>query len=289
MNIPQSAIHTTTGRDPIDFMNIAVDPTDRYHCYVTAYGTGVYEFRNNTQLNYFISGEDNNSLIVTSSNPASYTRTDCGVYDQDGRAWIAQSGDIGSLHCIDLNGEWHAIMLEDNEENAALYTPGGLIIDWRDNQYKWVASARYNTFLLLLNDKGTFDTADDRIKTRKEWTNQYGQLFQPQYIYATLQDRTGNVWICTEQGAAYIQAQTDYFQSDAIVQPDIIENGESVLNSQQITSIVQDKRGSIWLGTQNSTGSSITPPITRPCRPTVYCRWLTMCRPTVSISAPRRD
>ena len=251
MNIPQSAIHTTTGRDPIDFMNVAVDPTDRYHCYVTAYGTGVYEFRNNTQLNYFISGEDNNSLIVTSSNPASYTRTDCGVYDQDGRAWIAQSGDIGSLHCIDMNGEWHAIMLEDNEENAALYTPGGLIIDWRDNQYKWVASTRYNTFLLLLNDKGTFDTADDRIKTRKEWTNQYGQHFQPQYIYATLQDRTGNVWICTEQGAAYIQAQTDYFQSDAIVQPDIIENGESVLNSQQITSIVQDKRGSIWLGTQS--------------------------------------
>lgn len=250
MNIPQSAIHTTTGVAATDFMNIAIDPNDRYHCYVTAYGTGVYEFRNNAQLNYFIAGGGNNSLITTSTNPASYTRTDCGVYDQDGRAWIAQAGDIGSVHCIDQDGVWHAIPLEDSQENAALYTPSGLIIDWR-NQYKWVASARYNTFLLLLDDKGTYDTADDRIKTRKEWTRQDGQAFQPEYIYATLQDRKGNVWICTEQGAAYIAARTDFFQSDAIVQPDIIENGEAILSTQQITSIVQDKLGQIWLGTLN--------------------------------------
>ena len=250
MNIPQSNIHTTTGKAATDFMNIAVDPEDRYHYYVTAYGTGLYEFRNNTQLNYFIAGEDNNSMVPLYGNPASYTRLDCGVYDQDGRVWLLQANDIGLMHCIDQGGNWHAITLEDQTENAALHTPGGLIIDWRNNNHKWIACARYNTFLMLLDDKGTYDISDDRLKTRKEWTNQHGQLFKPEYIYAMLQDRKGKIWICTEQGVAYIEAQTDFFQSDAIVQPDITENGESILNEQRINAICQDQEGHIWLGSQ---------------------------------------
>ena len=251
-NIPQSNIHTTTGRAATDFMNVAVDPADRYHCYVTAYGTGLYEFRNTTLLNHYIAGQGNNTLVsVSETNPAGYTRLDCGIYDQDGRLWLVNTGNKGPLQCLDEKGKWHAIQITVGGELFNIETSGSFLIDWRDSRHKWIACARAGTCILLLDDKGTYDPSDDRVIVRKEWTNQYGQSFRPEFIYAMVQDRMGRIWVGTEQGVAYIDAQTDFFLSDAIVQPDIQENGESVLSGQQFNAICQDQDGQIWLGSQS--------------------------------------
>ncbi|MEI7502310.1 MAG: hypothetical protein WCJ61_03415, partial [Paludibacter sp.] len=43
-NIYGSTIQTQTGQSVLDFMNVAVDPLDKKHFYVTSYGTGLYEF-----------------------------------------------------------------------------------------------------------------------------------------------------------------------------------------------------------------------------------------------------
>ena len=251
-NIPQSAIPTTTGRTPIDFMNIAVDPSDRYHCYVTSYGTGLYEFRNTTLQNHYIAGQGNNTLVsVIESNPARYTRLDCGVYDQEGRLWLLDAGKRSQLQCLDVAGQWHAIQITVDNDLLEVGTPGALLIDRRDSRRKWLTCARAIAYVCLLDDKGTYDAADDRVLVRKEWTNQNGQSFQPEYIYTMIQDRSGRIWMGTERGVAYIDAQTDFFLSDAIIQPDIQENGESVLSGLQINAICQDQDGQIWLGSQS--------------------------------------
>jgi len=44
-NLDPTIIKNKTGYDALDFMNIAVDPLDDKHFFVTSYGTGLYEFK----------------------------------------------------------------------------------------------------------------------------------------------------------------------------------------------------------------------------------------------------
>ena len=62
-NIPQSAIKTAIGGNPItDFMDVAVDPNDPEHFFVTAYGGGVFEFKNDQAVKQYL---PNNSTLVS--------------------------------------------------------------------------------------------------------------------------------------------------------------------------------------------------------------------------------
>ena len=87
---------------------------------------------------------------------------------------------------------------------------------------------------------------------RSQWKNQHGFSFEPTLIYSMIQDRKGRVWIATEQGAAYIDAETDLFESDAIIQPEVMDNnGENPITSLIIQALCQSTDGQIWIGTQN--------------------------------------
>ena len=51
-NIPTDAIQSQTGQPTLDFMNTAADPQDINHYFVTSYGTGLYEFRNDSLVSH---------------------------------------------------------------------------------------------------------------------------------------------------------------------------------------------------------------------------------------------
>lgn len=252
-NIETDYIKGRTGNPALDFMNVAVDPQDNTHYFVTSYGTGLYEFKNDSLVRQYLPGEDNSLISAAASNPWQYTRLDCAIYDADHALWFCDAVNTSQLQCIDSNREWHAVNLYDNNEPFLLATPAGLIIDHRNANHKWIGTARYNTSLCILNDNGThFDESDDQWIRREQWTNQHGASFKANEIYAMLQDDLGRMWIGTDAGAAYIDANTDYFQSDAIVQPDIMDdNGENPITSLPIKAICQAANGDIWLGTDN--------------------------------------
>ena len=259
INIRRSSIETKlpAGQPALDFMNVAVDPKNKHHYYITSFGTGLYEFDHDTLVRHDIA--DTTKNLLTSSyikNPQRYTRLDFVQYDKDGNIWLMNGGGAGIRHhlvSIDTNYVWHGLSVLENDNKIPLYTPGGLIIDYIHPNYKWISAARYNTCLCLLDDNGTrFDGTDDRTIRRTQWTNQVGQTFQPNAIYAMIQDVSGRIWIGTEIGAAYIDTAGDYFTSDAIVQPAVIDgNGENPITSLAINAICQTPDGKIWLGTQN--------------------------------------
>ena len=252
-NIGTDYIKGLTDNPALDFMNVAVDPQDNTHYFVTSYGTGLYEFKNDSLVRQYLPGENNTLISAAASNPWQYTRLDCAIYDADHALWFCDAVNAAQLQCIDSNGGWHAVNLYDNNEPFLLATPAGLIIDHRNANHKWIGTARYNTSLCLLDDNGTrFDESDDQWIRREQWTNQHGASFKANEIYAMLQDDLGRMWIGTDAGAAYIDANADYFQSDAIVQPDIMDdNGENPITSLPIKAICQAANGDIWLGTDN--------------------------------------
>ena len=252
-NITAASIESQTQGFPMDFMNVAADPKDKNHYYVTSYGTGLYEFRGNDVVRHDIADGNNTLVAIAPSDPANYTRLDYATYDNRNNLWMLDACTYGQLQAIAADGTWHALTIEANNQNLELYTPGGFVIDRLRPNYKWIATARYNTLVCLMDDHDSpFDSSDDRVAVRTEWTNQHGEPFNPELIYALTQDQEGRIWIGSKQGVAYIDPSTDYFESNAVIQPDFIdENGEKILSTQTIQAISQDNKGQIWLGTMN--------------------------------------
>ncbi len=256
-NITEATIKQKTGQRVLDFVNVAVNPRNKHHCYVTSYGTGLYEFDHDTLVRREIAGGNNLLGDASADNPQRYTRVNFARYDSENNLWLLNAGEgsvIYQILSIDTLGEWHGLVLKEGSDTRPLYTPGGLIIDHTRPNYKWIAAARAETFgVYLYDDGGTrYDSIDDRIARHSQWTNQLGQQFSPSSIKTMIQDQHGRIWIGTEIGAAYIDTAGDYFASDAIVQPAVMDaNGENPITTLEINAICQTPDGKIWIGTQN--------------------------------------
>ncbi|MGM9837349.1 MAG: two-component regulator propeller domain-containing protein [Paludibacteraceae bacterium] len=252
-NITSGTIRLQTGNEAKDFMNVAVDPLDAGHLFVTAYGGGVYEFRNNQVVQQYL--PFNSTLLSrVESDPANYTRCSGGVFDSDGNFWVLNAGQP-ALHRRTQDGVWTGIdLLTENGDVLPVYTPGDLILDNHHDHYKWIPYGRVSVGLILLDDRGTIENTDDRVIHRSQWTDREGRLVQAEAIYKGAQDIEGNIWLGTSNGVIIIPYEVDYFASDLCEQIDITEeNGENPFQTQEIRAIAFDDRGQAWIGT-NSLG-----------------------------------
>lgn len=253
-NIPTDSIRPYSQKYVLDFMNAAADPRDKNHFFITSYGTGLYEFQGTRCIKHTIASDDNPITSSSKSNPSKYTRLDAAVYDSDNNLWFINGGGVAivnKLICIDTTGAMNGLAVWFNGDNLALNTASTLVLDNRNKNHKWFGTMRANTCVILLDDAGTpLDNTDDRVMRRTIWTNQKGQEFLPINIFTMQQDAQGRLWLGTEQGPAYIESGTDFFTSDAIVIPDVLdENGENPMLTQEINGICFDKDGKIWIGT----------------------------------------
>ena len=251
-NIDAASIKAKTGNPALDFMNVAVDPRDKNHYYVTSYGTGLYEFYNDSVVKQYLPGDDNTLVAVLPDKPTRYTRLSYATYDDDNNLWLLDAETSPQLHCIDSEGQWHAVNIYHDGMLLFTPTPGGLIMDSRNSNHKWIISARDKASVCLLDDNGTrFDESDDKVIYRNEWINQHGMSFKPTKIYHVLQDVNNNIWIASDAGLAYISAESDYTKSNMVIQPDVMDNnGENPLTTQETTALCEDVHGNIWVGTQ---------------------------------------
>lgn len=251
-NISQGEITEAVGTPVLDFMNVAVDPSDNEHFFVTSFGTGLYEFQENHAVNKFIAADDNALTSAVPSLPEKYTNLDFALYDSERNLWLLNALDGGTpLVCLTPDGEWHSLPILINGSSYPFYTPGGLLLDNRHSHYKWLATARYNTQLFLLDDAGTpFDASDDRAIGRNTWLTPSGHQISINEIRAMIQDLNGRIWLGTEQGIVIVDT-VDYFTSDACLRPELIDdNGENPLESLRVTALCLDTGGRIWAGTE---------------------------------------
>lgn len=258
INISNDSLYQALGVRPKDLMNVAQDPKDENHYFVTSYGYGVIEMYGIEVLNHYT---PSNSPLKSAdpSNPTEYTRTDGAMYDDQGYLWILNAGgDKGNVHVVAPNGQWHSFDLYAQGERIVLHTPGEILVDNRNPQWKWIPVCRYNQGLVLLMDNGTpTKPDDDKVIYRNYWYDQNNNYLKPNEIHSLAQDRDNVLWVGTDQGVFLIPATVDFANSNACERVIIRRNdgtdlADYLLDNEKITCIVVDGANRKWIGTANS-------------------------------------
>ena len=254
-NITNGQLVTMADHALYDFMNVAQDPADKEHYFITTYGTGMLEMRGKEVVKLHL--PHNSSLqSAVPSNPDFYTRTDGAMFDDQGNLWVLNAS--YGINIADPNGYWYAFDLHSNRVQVPLTTPGEMIIDNRNSQWKWIPLCRSNTGLLLLQDNGTpTNPNDDKVQYRTEWFDQYNNKIRPDYIYTITQDHDNTIWVGTSKGIFTIPASVDFMNSDKCERIVIRRNdgtglGDFLLDNEQVNCIAVDGANRKWIGTASS-------------------------------------
>ena len=261
-NIYSKPIQDSTKHAAIDFMNVAVDPVDNKHFFVTSYGTGLYEFKNNAFSKLYIPA---NSILesVIPSAPLDYTRIDGAVYDKDGNLHLTNCQVSGGIKILQTDGTWAKIT------NSAVNKPcvSKLLISNQNQHQKWMVSFRTNPGLAVYDDNGTFNTeTDDKSTFISAFTypeidnNGLTKLVSiyPYSIYSIAQDKNGIIWVGTDMGPFLFNNLNNVFNSGytcsrvKIPRNDSTNLADYLLVNENIKAIAIDGANRKWIGTGGS-------------------------------------
>lgn len=257
-NISQKAITNAVGTPCYDIMNVAVDPTNPAHFFASSYGTGLYEFMNDTCI---MRWNTENSILgsAAKSNPQRYTRTDGVMYDHQNNVWVMNGGDVPyNIVVFTADGQQVGMNVMDEQgDRVVTHTVGQLLIDNRNPNHIWVLIPRNGADVYgvgLIDTKGTItNTDDDRTILRSVLIDDLGNEVARSGMYAMRQDKDSNIWIATSHGIVIIPAENDFFESPSCKILRVYgDNGIQLFTEEAINDIVFDEQDRAWLASQNS-------------------------------------
>lgn len=253
-NISAHSIQQITGVRAKDFMNVAVDPKDENHFWLTSYGTGLYEFRNNQCINRF-TGYNSELPIdaVLPENPNQYTWLDCAKYDSNGNLRLLDARVVNTYIVCTAGGTWGAFPLICDNEAINLNTPGMMCIDQRNENISWISNSRMGEGIYMHNNGGTLlDSSDDVTTYRKAWVDEEGNEFSSSFYFTLAQTSRNDIWVGTFNGVMIIEDSVDFTTSNHCKILKVIgEDGSNLLAGEPVNAIEEDSHGDIWVGTEN--------------------------------------
>ncbi|PIF01961.1 MAG: hypothetical protein CR965_01065, partial [Paludibacter sp.] len=158
-NISNQEIVSETGKRAGDFMNIAIDPTDNKHFWVSSYANGVFEFKNN-QFDKWYNFTNSTIETIFPNKPSAYEymRVDGGTYDSDGNVWFSNTSASKSIKYYNTDGTWGELT---HNKISKIKTLSKILISKKNPNQKWLLSLRHKPGVIIINDNGTHLNADD--------------------------------------------------------------------------------------------------------------------------------
>ncbi|MEA4935714.1 MAG: two-component regulator propeller domain-containing protein [Paludibacter sp.] len=258
-NISGSNIQTITKSAALDFVNVAVDPADNTHFFVTSYGNGLYEFKNDAFVNWYHHNSPNSTIetAVPGSVEYSYIRLDGAVYDKDGNLFFANMGSTSAIKILLNTGEWSKLYYP----SSALPTLGKIVISNLNPNQKWVPSVRYTPGIFIWDDNGTLkDQSDDKniFISKLADIDNVGSNINPTYYYCLVQDKNGVFWAGTDMGPLLFYNPSKAFDEGytcsrvKIPRNDGTGLADYLLQNEKIKAIAIDGANRKWIGTETS-------------------------------------
>jgi len=257
-NIDGSQIASITGKAALDFVNVAVHPDDDSHFFVTSYGTGLYEFKNNEFYKHHDHINTNGIIeTVIPSNPYLYMRLDGAVFDKDKNLLFANNHSNSAIKMLLSSGEWLALYYP----KANHPTLGKIIISNLNSNQKWIPSVRFTPGIFIWDDKGTLtDINDDEnlFLNKLIDVDNVGSYIYPTYFYCLAQDKNGVFWAGTDLGPLLFYNPSKVFEKDytcsriKIPRNDGTGLADYLLQNEKIKAIAIDGANRKWIGTETS-------------------------------------
>jgi ligand-binding sensor domain-containing protein len=237
--------HSDLSYDLHDPMRILPDPGDLNHYWVSTWGHGLLEFRNDSIIQKY---DDSNSPLRTIIPGKPYSRV-CGIaYDKDKNIWMTQTGVPGTIKVLRPDRTWitNPITIDVPSVGDLLISRSGL---------KWIVLPRGYGLAVLddNNTPGIFN--DDRYKQFLIKDNDNHIIAN---IYSIAEDLDGNIWVGTDEGPAIYYNPDRIFDDDPrafrvkIPRNDGTGLADYMLGTEIITSIAVDGGNRKWLGTFSS-------------------------------------
>jgi hypothetical protein len=256
----KSAMWNSMGYRSQDFINMAIDPEDKTHFFVTTWGDGLLEFKKN--LFYKCHNSENSPLKTIL--PGRYCRVDGAIYDSEGNLWLlnshynpfapAATRDLpdSSLLILKKDGTWfhpfYSKLKTSPTWNSILFTSNG---------QTWMNSARYTFGIFVLDNKGTLtDTTDDVTKYFNNFTDQDGELLSPWAICSMVEDKNGTIWLGTNVGPILASGISNIFKDSytftriKIPRNDGTDIADYLLKDIRINCMAVDGANRKWIGTE---------------------------------------
>jgi hypothetical protein len=246
--------------DFFDAMRAFIDPSDETHFFVTSWGGGLLEYKDNELINRY---KYDNSPLQTIIPGANYVRL-CGLaMDGDKNLWTTGSEVPGTLKALKPDNQGWIV----NPATMEVNTVGDIIITRTGT--KWVILPRGNG-LFILDDNGTPEYFDDDLYKQMYVMDPDGKVTT--FVYCLAEDHEGYIWVGTDQGPMIYYNPDKVFKEDLkayrikIPRNDGSGLADLVLFTESITSIAVDGADRKWLGTASSGAYLLSPDGTRRLR-----------------------
>lgn len=255
--IPRNGYNPAPEYWPInDFMNVAVDPSDSSHFFVTSYGNGLYEYKNDTFEKWH---NHTNSTIetVVAANPYYYNRLDGAIFDSKGNLYLSNMGTTSAVKILKSDGVWTKLYYPESLRE----TLGKILISNQNENQKWIPATRKTPGIFIFDDNGTLDDQTDdsrRFMAGFKDTDTGGDII-PASFFCLAQDKDGTIWAGTDMGPLLFyntsRALTDANYNCSrvkIPRNDGTELADYLLVNEKVKAIAIDGANRKWIGTEAS-------------------------------------
>lgn len=226
----------------LDFITVAVDPRDGT-VWAGSYGGGLLHIEANETLKIF---KKNSPLEEAVGDPGSY-RVSGLAFDNDNNLWVANFGTNHLLHVRKNDGSWVSFAPPFSLNAGAV---AQVLID--DANQKWIVSPLGNG-LLVFDHSGTIDNpSDDKWRLYRSGAG-LGNL-PSNYVNCIARDKSGFIWVGTEDGIAVIQCPQQAFVTGCEAVLPVIKDGgfaNYLFKGEGVRSIAVDGADRKWVATSN--------------------------------------
>lgn len=248
--IDNKDIKLKTKKQANDFLGIAIDPNDNQHFFISSYGNGVFEFKNDTLKTAYTF--DNSSLVTAVEKNFNYIRVDGAEYDKQGNIWFSNNTGAIIYQVLKKDNTWTKI----TKETGGFPQPSPLLIS-KKNNLKWNLSFRATPGIAVLDDNGTIDEqSDDKFRFFESFVDQIkGNILQPSAYYCITEDLQGAIWVGTDKGPIVLHNTENIFNKELTFSQIVIPRndgtnvGDILLENKVITAIEVDGANRKWIGT----------------------------------------